>query len=97
MSAVVIQLGILGQQLLGVVRQVQGCIVGHGLDAQDLADAHHRIKGGTANAVVQGAVDGGQGDVHREGELPHAPVLPCDLIPDQLCKIIHIRTSLFCK
>ena len=84
-------------QLLGVVRQVQGGVVGHGLNAQDLADAHHRVEGGTADTVVQGAVDGGQRYIHREGELPHAPILPCDLVSNQLCKIIHIRTSLFCK
>ena len=57
-AAVVVQLGILIQQLLGVLRQIEGGIAGDGLDPQRLADLHHRIKGGTSDAVVQRTVDG---------------------------------------
>ena len=37
-AAVVVQLGILIQQLLGVLRQIEGGIAGDGLDPQRLAD-----------------------------------------------------------
>ena len=77
--------------------QEKSGIVRHGLDAQDLADAHHRVEGGPADTVMQGTVDGGEGNVHRESELPHAAVLPRDLIADQLRKIVHISVLTFCK
>ena len=57
-AAVVVQLGILIQQMMGVLRQIEGGIAGDGLDPQRLADLHHRIKGGTSDAVVQRTVDG---------------------------------------
>ena len=57
-AAVVVQLGILIQQLLGVLRQIEGGIAGDGLDPQRLADLHHRVEGRTSDAVVQRTVDG---------------------------------------
>ena len=93
MAAVVIQLGVLSQQLLGIIGQIEGGVIGHRLDAQRLADLHDGIERRTADAVVEGAVDGGQGHAHRKGKLPHAPVLPRDLVTNNGSQIIHNTSS----
>ena len=49
----------------------------------------YTVKGGTADAVVQSAVDGGQGNVDGKGELAHALILPRDLRANNFSQIIH--------
>jgi len=93
MTAKVVQLGILGQQLLGIVGQIEGRVVGHGLDAQELAYLHDSIERGAAHAVMEGAVNGGQGYAYCKGKLPHAPVLPRDLLAHDGRQIIHDSSS----
>ena len=58
--AVVVELIVLLEQLLRLIRQIKGVVIGQRLDTERLANLYHRVKRGTADAVVQCAVDGGQ-------------------------------------
>ena len=72
-----------------------GALLGYGLDPQGLADAHHGIIGRAADPVVQGAVDSGQRNIHRECKLPNALVLPGDFGTDDLSEFIHSLTLFY--
>ena len=85
MTAVVVQLGVLGQQFLGVVGQIKGGVIAQCLDPQYLAQPQHCVKAGTSHTVVQRTVHSGQRYAHRKSELPHAFVLLADLFADDLC------------
>ena len=93
MPAIVVQLGILGQQILGIVRQIECGVVAQSLDAQHLAQAQHRIKAGAAYAVVQRTVHCGKGNTYRKGKLADTLVLLADLFADDLCQVIHCFPS----
>ena len=66
-ASVIVQLGILIQDPLGILGQVD-VLLAQSADAQGAADLDHRVKGGTADAVVQRAVDGGQRNANRKSE-----------------------------
>ena len=73
-AAIVVQLGVLVQDPLGVLRQVD-VLLAQGADAQCAANLDHRVKRRTADAVVQCAVDGGQRNANCKSKLPDALVL----------------------
>ena len=89
MAAVIVQVGILVEQALGILRQIKRGVVAQRLDTQGAADLHHGVKGRTADAVMQRTVDGGQGDVDGESELANALILPCDFRANNFSQIIH--------
>ena len=91
MASVIVQLGILIQDPLGILGQVD-VLLAQSADAQGAADLDHRVKGGTADAVVQRAVDGGQRNANRKSELPNALVLAGNFVPYDVGKFVHNST-----
>ena len=91
MAAIVIQPGILRQQLFRVVSQIECGVVTQGLDPQHFAQAQYRVKAGAA--VVQRTVHGGKGNAYRKSELAHAFILLADLFADDSRQIIHCLPS----
>ena len=88
-ATVVIQLGILFKQTLGVLGQVKRCIIAQSFDTLSPADLHYGVKRRTADAVMQCAVDGGQGNVDGKSELTHTFILPRDFRANNFSQIIH--------
>ena len=93
MAAIVIQPGILRQQLFRVISQIECGVVTQGLDPQHFAQAQYRVKAGAAHTVVQRTVHGGKGNAYRKSELAHAFILLADLFTDDSRQIIHCLPS----
>ena len=91
MAAIVVQLGVLVQDPLGVLRQVD-VLLAQGADAQCAANLDHRVKRRTADAVVQCAVDGGQRNANCKSKLPDALVLAGNFVPYDVGKFVHNST-----
>ena len=82
MTAVIVQFGILGQQLLGIVGQVKCGVIANGLDPQHFTQAQHRVKAGATHPVVERTVHGRKGNIHCKRELTHAFILLADFLAD---------------